>query len=112
VSRLVLDVEVLSEAAIAVGVEPNAVYPLVASYQAARSEEDRRSAAATMSATLLRMVRSLPPSDNVQILQERRHLELKLNQIHLQIQNFHASSERYEKQGKEPMGWLVDLFRL
>ena len=60
----------------------------------------------------VRMVRSLPPSEDTQILQERRHLEIKLNRIHLQIQNYHASSARYREQGDKPMGWLVDLLRL
>lgn len=111
-SWLVTDVEKLSKDAIAVGVEPNAVYPLVERYRLAHADDERRAAAATMSATLLRMVRSLPPSKDMQILQERRHLEIKLNQIHLQIQNYHASAERYHEQGLEPIIWLVDLLRL
>jgi len=111
-SRLMAEVGGLGQAAIRAGVEPNAIRPLVESYQSARSESARRRAAETMAAAVLRMLRSLPEAEDTRTLQERRNLELKASRLHLEIQNYHASTDRYQQQNKEPMGWIVDFFRL
>lgn len=85
VSPFVEQGELLGEELVALGGDPDALRPLLAHCRSASSTVEQQRATALLVAEQLNMVRSLPNSEDMDVLQRRRHLELQLTALQRQL---------------------------
>ncbi|MEL6349342.1 MAG: protein kinase [Myxococcota bacterium] len=109
---MVGEIAQIGNEAVSAGVEASAVRTLVVDYEQAGSPTDRVTAAEVMSRNLLRMVRSLPPAENVSQQRARRSLELRLNKLAVQVNDYKSTQRESDEINSNSVGgWLEQLIR-
>jgi serine/threonine protein kinase len=102
----------MADQVIAVGVEPNLVRPLVASFESANGFNDQLQAGHTLVTTMFRHVRSLKPSSDDALNRQRRTLEVQLNALDREYAEFREKNDSLnEATSGSLLGQLVELLR-